>query len=43
MNRWAARILGLLMLLIFALMFAHMQRTLRALQEQQQSAPAPRR
>ncbi len=43
MNRWAARIIGLIMLLVFALMFAQMQRTLRALAEQQQSAPAPRR
>ena len=43
MNRWATRILLLIMLLVFALMFAQMQRTLRALQEQQQSAPAPPR
>jgi hypothetical protein len=43
MNRWATRILLLIMLLVFALMFAHMQRTLRALEEQQQSAPATRR
>ena len=42
MNRWAARLLGIILLLFFALMFAHMHRTLRALQEQQ-SAPASRR
>jgi len=43
MNRWATRLMLILMLVVFALMFAQMQRTLRAMQEQQQSAPAPRR
>jgi putative copper export protein len=43
MNRWGARLLGIILLLVFMLMFAHMQRTLRTLQQQQQSAPAPRR
>jgi hypothetical protein len=38
MNRWAARLLGLILLVVFALMFAQMYRTLVRLQ--QQSAPA---
>ena len=37
MNRWAARILGLLLLLVFALVFSQMHRTLVRLQ--QQNAP----
>jgi hypothetical protein len=32
MNRWAYRIVGLLMLLIFALMFMQMAKTLKSLQ-----------
>jgi hypothetical protein len=34
-NRWAARILGLILLLVFALVFVQMHSTLRKLQEQQ--------
>lgn len=41
MNRWAARIVGLILLLIFALLFLQMHRTLVMLQRQQQSSPAP--
>ena len=43
MNRWAARIIGLILLLIFALMFLQMHKTLVMLQRQQgaSSAPAP--
>ena len=41
MNRWAVRIVGLLVLLVFALMFAQMYKTLVALQRgQQQTVPA---
>lgn len=32
MNRWAARILGLVLLLVFAMMFVQMYKTLVALQ-----------
>lgn len=35
MNRWAARILGLILLLIFGLVFVQMYKTLVRLQEQQ--------
>lgn len=35
MNRWAARILGLILLLIFALVFVQMYKSLVKLQEQQ--------
>lgn len=38
MNRWAVRMMGLLMVLIFLLVFAQMYRTLVALQRRQ--APA---
>jgi Tfp pilus assembly protein PilX len=38
MNRWAARIIGLLMLLIFALMFVQMHKTLVMLQRQSQES-----
>jgi hypothetical protein len=38
MNKWAVRIIGLLMLLLFALVFAQMHSTLRKMQEQQQNA-----
>jgi uncharacterized membrane protein len=45
MNRWAVRIVGLLVLLVFALMFAQMYKTLVTLardQEQNTTAtPAP--
>jgi hypothetical protein len=33
MNRWAARILGLFMLLIFALLFLNLQKTLMKMQQ----------
>jgi hypothetical protein len=36
MNRWAVRILAILMLLAFALMFAAMRSSLVKLQQQQQ-------
>jgi uncharacterized membrane-anchored protein YhcB (DUF1043 family) len=36
MNRWAARIIGLIMLLLFGLMFAQMHKTLTKLQQQQE-------
>ena len=40
MNKWGVRIIALLMLLMFALVFAQLHSTLRRLQqEQQQSAP----
>ena len=38
MNKWAYRIAGLLMLLLFALVFAQLHKQLRALQQQQQPA-----
>jgi len=41
MNRWAVRIVGLLVLLVFALMFAQMYKTLVALQRDQQQTAAP--
>lgn len=41
MNKWAVRIVGLLLLLLFAIVFAQMHSTLRRLQEQQRTA-APR-
>lgn len=41
MNKWAVRIVGLLMLLLFALVFAQLHSTLRKLKEEQQTA-APR-
>jgi hypothetical protein len=40
MNRWGARILGLLLLLVFAMMFAQMYKTLVSMQQQQQASPA---
>ncbi len=43
MNKWAVRIAGLLMLLLFALVFAQMHSTLRKMAEtQERSAPASR-
>ena len=36
MNKWAVRIAGLLMLLLFALVFIQMRSTLVRLQQQQQ-------
>jgi heme A synthase len=38
MNRWAARIIGLLMLLLFALMFVQMHKTLSMLQRESQQS-----
>lgn len=38
MNRWAARLIGLLMLLVFALMFVQMHKTLVMLQRQSQES-----
>ena len=36
MNKWGVRIAGLLLLLLFALVFAHLRATLVKLQQQQQ-------
>ena len=41
MNKWTVRIIGMLMLLLFALVFAQLHSTLRKIQEEQQTA-APR-
>lgn len=43
MNKWTVRIVGLLMLLMFALVFMQMQSTLRRMQRQQQGNTAPAR
>jgi hypothetical protein len=43
MNKWAVRIAGLLLLLMFALVFAQMHSTLRRIQRQQQGSSAPPR
>jgi hypothetical protein len=40
MNKWAMRIVGLLMLLLFALVFAQMHSTLRRMQQQQTASPS---
>ena len=42
MNRWAARIIGLLMLLIFGLVFVQLHKSLVAIQRQH-TAPAQSR
>jgi hypothetical protein len=42
MNRWAARIIGLLLLLVFGLMFVQMYKTLKAMEAQQQPATTAR-
>jgi uncharacterized membrane-anchored protein YhcB (DUF1043 family) len=42
MNRWTARIIGLLLLLVFGLVFVQMYRTLVKLQEQQQQTQPAR-
>jgi hypothetical protein len=39
MNRWGIRVFGLVLLLLFALVFMQMYKSLVALQQQQQSAP----
>jgi len=39
MNKWGVRILGLIMLLLFALVFAHLRATLVKMQQQQQVRP----
>jgi hypothetical protein len=36
MNRWAVRIMGLLLLLAFALLFLHLERQLIKIRERQQ-------
>lgn len=41
MNRWGARILGLLLLLVFALVFLQMHRTLLRLQQQNAATSRP--
>jgi hypothetical protein len=40
MNRWGVRIAGLLLLLLFALVFAQLRSTLVRLQQQQQEQRA---
>jgi hypothetical protein len=40
MNRWAVRILGILLLLAFGLMFLHLERQLIKLRQMHESAPA---
>lgn len=41
MNRWGARIAGLILLLMFALLFLNLQRQLVALQKARQQQAAP--
>lgn len=36
MNKWGVRIFGLILLLLFALVFAHLRATLVRMQQQQQ-------
>jgi len=38
-NKWAVRIMGLLLLLGFALVMTHLHKTLVMIQRQQQAAP----
>ncbi|HYI10617.1 MAG TPA: hypothetical protein VEK57_16270 [Thermoanaerobaculia bacterium] len=38
MSRWTARVIGLLLLLVFGLVFVQMYKTLKALEQQQQPA-----
>jgi hypothetical protein len=40
MNKWAVRIMALLMLLAFALVFAHLKATLVKIQQQRQEQRA---
>ena len=40
MNKWAVRIVGLLMLLLFALVFTQMHSTLRKMQQQNTAVPS---
>ena len=42
MNKWAVRIVGLVMLLFFALVFVGMHSALKRMAEQQQQSAAPR-
>ena len=42
MNKWAVRIIGMLMLLLFALVFAQLHSTLRKIQQEQGTAAPPR-
>jgi len=37
MNRWAARIIGVILLLLFSLMFLQMYKTLKLMQQQTQT------
>ena len=41
MNKWAVRIIGMLMLLLFALVFAQLHSTLRKIQEEQGTTARP--
>jgi preprotein translocase subunit YajC len=43
MNRWGARILGVILLVVFAMMFAQMYKTLVRLQQQQAPVTQTRR
>ncbi len=42
MNKWAARIIGLLLLVVLALIFMQMQRTLLRLQQERAVVPSSR-
>jgi hypothetical protein len=42
MNRWAARIVGLIMLLFFLLIFTSMYKTLKTMERQQQGTTTSR-
>jgi uncharacterized membrane-anchored protein YhcB (DUF1043 family) len=39
MNRWTVRIIGLLLLLVFGMLFLNLERQLLKLQERQRHAP----
>jgi hypothetical protein len=43
MNRWGARLLGVILLVVFSLMFLQMYKTLVRLQQQQAPATQTRR
>ncbi len=42
MNRWAVRLIGLVMLLFFLLIFGQMYKTLKMMEQQQHAAPTAR-
>jgi hypothetical protein len=42
MNKWTVRVIGILMLLAFAIVFASMHNKLRRIQRQQQESAVPR-